>query len=511
MQTSNLSSYFSNNPAPSSASFFDQIANTDATNKPPANIGSAHPPSHLFLQNPQDQHSHFPEASAHVIADFSSVQPNPEDMFCSGSSEVDRRRNAWIPSEDVRRVLVMISTNSPGSITPDENLTKPGVMLEEDMTDTVQELVLHYLGEEEASKRKVLVCSDVTQDDRGLRDLIQAGCIRAAVNLTGRLLSMYGQDAGRSGYPTKHTPHSIQLWATRIALLVKLRSFSLADIESEPFGDLERPDLYFQYYPDMYGNRPGTMVPFSFRLLLAEFPQYLNKGKESLVRLHSVLAVVRQILKNLDAGLMEDGSPISISDADRAESKKLWRSREVRVLYSIANCAIFQKAYELAVNVIEQIIVKEPSSQKALQSALGRLMLMLGDVSAAESFFSSCDPAETRSIVDRGLVAITQNAFQEAFEIFGKALVKEPNNVLVINNMAICLLYMGKLKDSIKLLEDALQNNPVGGLHESILLNICTLYELESTVCLEQKLSILKLLTHYKGDGINMACLKLQV
>lgn len=77
--------------------------------------------------------------------------------------------------------------------------------------------------------------------------------------------------------------------------------------------------------------------------------------------------------------------------------------------------------------------------------------------------------------------------------------------------MAICLLYLGKLKEAIKLFEDCLNQNPVAALHESILLNICTLYELESTVCLEQKISILKLLTNYKGDGINMACLKLQV
>jgi hypothetical protein len=76
---------------------------------------------------------------------------------------------------------------------------------------------------------------------------------------------------------------------------VKLRSFSLAEVESEPFGDLDRPDLYFQYYPELYGGRVGSMVPFAFRLLLAELPQYLAKHQEALNRLHALLATVRKV------------------------------------------------------------------------------------------------------------------------------------------------------------------------------------------------------------------------
>lgn len=86
-----------------------------------------------------------------------------------------------------------------------------------------------------------------------------------------------------------------QLWFTRIALLVKLKSWSVAWAEAEPWWDLDRPDLYFQFYSELYGGRPGTIVPFSFRLLLAELPQYVHKPQEAFKRLFSILSIVRQV------------------------------------------------------------------------------------------------------------------------------------------------------------------------------------------------------------------------
>lgn len=50
-----------------------------------------------------------------------------------------------------------------------------------------------------------------------------------------------------------------------------------------------------------------------------------------------------QILKNLENGLSEDGSPAELNAADAAESKRLWCNREIRTLHSIVNCAISNK------------------------------------------------------------------------------------------------------------------------------------------------------------------------
>nr|CAD7455995.1 unnamed protein product [Timema tahoe] len=424
-----------------------------------------------------------------------------DDTFNQGSSlhpsEGDRRRDAWIPSDRTRQALIAAATSPPGTFFPDrELLTMPGVVMEEDMVDTVHEMASHYLGEAEAGRRNVLTANDVTQDERGLRELIQAGCFRAAVNLTSQLLTIYGQGAGRAGHPSKHTVHSIQLWFTRLALLVKLRSFSLAEVESEPFGDLDRPDLYFQFYPELYGGRLGSMVPFAFRLLLAELPQYTGKYKDALNKLHTLLATV---LNNLTTGLCEDGSPAELSTADRSESKKIWKSREARVLHSIINCALYQKDYSLAVEVLELLLRSHDwgtNHKRALQSALGRVTPVPST-------------PDLRDLVDRGLMAVAQNAFQEAYDCFQKASALEPTNIMLMNNMGVCLLYLGRLKEALVHLEGAVNNNPTRGLHESLLLNVCTLYELESSFSNQKKLNMLRMLSRYKGDGVCVSCLKL--
>ncbi|KAG7225199.1 hypothetical protein INR49_014757, partial [Caranx melampygus] len=202
---------------------------------------------------------------------------------------------------------------------------------------------------------------------------------RAAVDLTGRLLTAHGQGYGKAGQPTSHTTDSLQLWFVR------------------------------------------SMVPFSMRLLHAELPQYLAKPQEAVDRLHNLKTVCLTILENLEKGLAEDGS----------------------------------MDYVLAVETYHSIIQYEPQQRVQLLSGIGRIFLQAN------------------------------------------------------NNAAVCLLYLGRLKESLGQLEGLVQQDPALYLHESVLFNLTTMYELESSRSTQKKQALLEAVACREGDSFNTQCLKL--
>ena len=83
------------------------------------------------------------------------------------------------------------------------------------------------------------------------------------------------------------------------------------------------------------------------------------------------------------------------------------------------------------------------------------------------------------------------------------------NMLQAINNMAVCSLYMGRLTDALATLEKRVMEQPMTFLQESILFNLCTLYELESSHAMQKKETLLGLVNRHRGNGFNMASLKM--
>lgn len=71
------------------------------------------------------------------------------------------------------------------------------------------------------------------------------------------------------------------------------------------------------------------------------------------------------------------------------------------------------------------------------------------------------------------------------------------------------MLYNGQLKPGILLLEELIYADPSRYLQDIVAMNLCTLYELESSVATVKKQQLLFLANQYKGNGFNINCLKM--
>ncbi|XP_069742295.1 trafficking protein particle complex subunit 12 isoform X3 [Narcine bancroftii] len=463
-----LSKFFTDDVSSSSSAveFFDSftstsfisVSNPNASASVPDRLSSLSSPGMASPSNSTNQSfiigngiATSPASTAEI-----SLSPKPftqlqaafagsDDPFATAlnMSEVDRRYDAWLPSEVTRKILISVATQQYNTVFIDkERLTMPGLKFDNVQGDAVKEVMLRFLGEQTAMKRQALTANAVEQSFVGLKQLIKTKNWRAAVDLCGRLLTAHGQGYGKSGQPTNHTTDSVQLWFVRLALLMKLSLFQNAEMEFEPFGNLDQPDLYYEYYPHVYPGRRGSMIPFSMRILHAELPQYLGKPQESLDRLHGLKVICQKVHDNLENGLAEDGSMISISSENRQASMQLWRSRLGRVMYSMANCLLMMKDYVLAVDMYHSVIQYQPEQEPQLLSGIGRLLLQIGDIKTAEKYFQKVEKVipklgselQQNIIIqmNRAFLHLGQNNFAEAHKFFTEVTKLDPNNPVVV-------------------------------------------------------------------------------
>ncbi|ELK13952.1 Tetratricopeptide repeat protein 15 [Pteropus alecto] len=527
-----LSTFFADTTSTNSlaSDFFDSFTTSAFISVSNPNAGPSAPGSEATPASADPARSpgaHGPEPCVPVASHEVPPSPKPfsqiqavfagsEDPFATAlsMSEMDRRSDAWLPGAATRDVLLSVAAQQYGTVFVDkENVTMPGLKFDNIQGDAVKDLMLRFLGEKAAAKRQVLNANSVEQSFVGLKQLISCRNWRAAVDLCGRLLTAHGQGYGKSGLPTSHTADSLQL---QCALHGTAAIFAGREAKGPGV-----PGLAGRARPTAHpalASIAGSMVPFSMRVLHAELQQHLGHPQESLDRLHGLKAVCSKILARLEQGLAEDGSAGTITPENRQASIQLWRARLGRVTCSVANCLLQMKDYVLAVDAYLSVIQYFPQQEPQLLSGIGRVFLQIGDIKTAEKYFQDVEKVTQKLdglqgkimvLMNRAFLHLGQNNFAEAHRFFTEILRMEPTNAVANNNAAVCLLYLGRLKDSVRQLEAMVQRQPRHCLHESALFNLTTMYELESSRSTQKKQSLLEAVAGKEGDSFNTQCLKL--
>ena len=87
--------------------------------------------------------------------------------------------------------------------------------------------------------------------------VVQArGQYPAALELSGRFLTAHGQSYTNTG-SSLHTEQTLAMWSGRLLLLFQLRYYRECASELEHFKGFNQSDLFYQSYPNRYGDQRG--------------------------------------------------------------------------------------------------------------------------------------------------------------------------------------------------------------------------------------------------------------
>ncbi|KAL2925079.1 Trafficking protein particle complex subunit 12 [Bienertia sinuspersici] len=300
-------------------------------------------------------------------------------------------------------------------------------------------------------------------------------------------------------YPHEHLVYL----AFNAVALSKLRRYSeaLDDIESS-LEDLNSSCYRYESYPHVYPNKCGSMIPFSLRWLHALLPSFLNRRSESVDRLYLLLNFVR-------------------SRIDEGFNREVWIRRESFVVSTIISQHSSQKEFVVCFDLINEMLRKDVDNL-ILLSKLGYVQLQFGDLDGAKSSFQRVEDVakkngdeglsvEVLNLMGRNkaLIFMVAKDYVSAIRQYDECIERDESDVVSINNKALCLMYLRDLSDSIKVLENSLERVPTVALNETLVVNLCSMYELAYVNHTDIKKTLSNWIARLAPDDFDPSCTRI--
>lgn len=338
--------------------------------------------------------------------------------------------------------------------------------------------------------------NDLCFELSSLQDLASRGSWRSILDKVARARSL-----SLLSKPHEHLTYL----SYNVLALTKLRLISdaVAELDSLDYS-LDSPNYQYQTYPNHYPNRSGSMVPFILRFLHAELPSKLNNRQETLDRLYTLLHFVRT----------------KLSDEKSNVSRALWRKREGFTINSIISHHLSHKQFGVCLDLITDLVIKSGDSnldeKVALLSKLGYIQMQYGDLEGAKATFNVIEgqideKIELKNLVGRNkaLMYLVGKDYVSAVREYDECIERDRSDVVAINNKALCLMYLRDLSDSIKVLENALERIPTTALNETLVVNLCSMYELAYVNHSDIKKTLSNWIARVAPDDFDSSCTRI--
>ncbi|KHG15513.1 Trafficking particle complex subunit 12 [Gossypium arboreum] len=251
---------------------------------------------------------------------------------------------------------------------------------------------------------------------------------------------------------TKPDDHLIYL-SYNVLALTKLRRFSDASNELDSLHDFNSHHYKYETYPKLYHTRSGSMVPFSLRFIHAQLPFKLGNRQEGHLINHDYL------------------DPVLVS----------------KLGYIQMQIGDFEGA----------------------KGSFHRVETMLNERKNDDS--SALSEVEFRNLVNRSkaLVFLVGKDYVSAVREYEECMERDPADVVAVNNKALCLMYLRDLSDSIKVLENSLERVPTVALNETLVVNLCSMYELAYVNHSEIKRTLSNWIARVAPDDFDASCTRI--
>ncbi|OMO56008.1 Tetratricopeptide-like helical [Corchorus capsularis] len=305
-------------------------------------------------------------------------------------------------------------------------------------------------------------------------------------------------------------PHDQLIYLSyNVLALSKLRRFTEASTELDSLHDFNSHHYQYESYPELYPNRSGSMVPFSLRFIHAQLPIKLGNRQEGLDRFYLLLNFIRQRIEDKGSHNLE-------------ESVKVWKKRENFVLNCLIGHHLGAKEFNVCLDLIKDLI-NRGYLDPVLVSKLGYIQMQVGDLEGAKGSFqrvetmlserkndeySFLSEVEFKNLVNRNkaLVYLVGKDYVSAVREYEECIERDHSDVVALNNKALCLMYLRDLSDSIKVLENALERVPTVALNETLVINLCSMYELAYVNHSEIKRTLSNWIARVAPDDFDASC-----